>query len=59
MDKEMMQAKCSHSEIYSSTVYGPNGVFTNAHCLDCGKAWRGEGELYTHVGSSPPSPEEK
>lgn len=34
----MMQAKCRHDEVYSSTVFVPNGTFTNSFCLDCGKS---------------------
>lgn len=33
----LMQAKCKHEEIYSSTVTGPDGTFTTRFCLDCGK----------------------
>lgn len=33
----LMQEKCPHPEIYSSTVRGPAGTFTNSFCLECGK----------------------
>lgn len=36
-NRRLRQAKCKHEEIYSSTVMGPNGTFTNGFCLDCGK----------------------
>ena len=54
--RRIMQAKCSHSEVYGSTVRGPSGTFTNAYCLDCGKTWRADGELYAHLvgGSNKP-----
>lgn len=35
----LMQAKCPHDEIYSSTVTTRDGTFTNRFCLDCGKSW--------------------
>jgi hypothetical protein len=35
----LMQAKCRHDEIYSSTVSGPRGISTTCFCLDCGKSW--------------------
>lgn len=34
----LKQERCLHEEIYSSTVYGPDGAFTNKFCLDCGKS---------------------
>lgn len=37
-NRRMRQEKCSHEEVYSSTVIGPDGIFTNTFCLDCGKA---------------------
>jgi hypothetical protein len=37
--RRLMQAKCPHPEIYSSTVAGPSGTFTNRFCLECGKSW--------------------
>jgi hypothetical protein len=40
--RRLMQAKCRHPEVYSSTVAGPSGVFTNSICLDCGKHWRSQ-----------------
>jgi hypothetical protein len=42
--RRLMQAKCCHPEVYSSTVLGtrPSGVFTNSVCLDCGKHWRSQ-----------------
>lgn len=33
----LMQEKCPHHEIYSSTVWGPLGEFRHKFCLDCGK----------------------
>jgi len=38
-NRRLRQAKCPHEEVYSSTVAGPTGVFTNSFCLDCGKSW--------------------
>ena len=38
-NRRLRQEKCQHEEIYSSTVAGPHGTFTNALCLDCGKSW--------------------
>jgi hypothetical protein len=37
--RRLIQAKCQHEEVYSSTVAAPTGTFTNAFCLDCGKSW--------------------
>jgi hypothetical protein len=39
--RRLMQEKCSHEEVYSSTVAGER-VFTNSVCLDCGKSWHRE-----------------
>lgn len=36
-NRRARQAKCPHEEVYSSTVAGPTGMFTNSFCLDCGK----------------------
>lgn len=36
--RRLMQEKCRHKEVYVSTVAGPDGVFTNSFCLDCGKS---------------------
>lgn len=36
-NRRLMQEKCRHEEIYSSTVAGPEGTFTNSFCLDCGQ----------------------
>lgn len=36
--RRLMQERCSHDEVYSSTVASRNGIFTNAFCLDCGKS---------------------
>lgn len=36
--RRMMQEKCRHEEVYVSTVAGPDGVFANSFCLDCGKS---------------------
>lgn len=38
----LLQAKCRHEEIYSSTVWSADGTFTNSFCLDCGKSWHRE-----------------
>lgn len=38
-NRRLRQAKCHHDEVYSSTVAGPAGTFTNSFCLDCGKSW--------------------
>lgn len=38
--RRLMQAKCPHEEIYSSTVGSADGAFTNSFCMDCGKSWR-------------------
>jgi hypothetical protein len=37
--RRLMQEKCRHEEVHSSTVRGPGGTFTNKFCLDCGKGW--------------------
>lgn len=37
--RRLTQAKCSHDDIYSSTVVSPSGAFTNSFCWDCGKTW--------------------
>jgi hypothetical protein len=37
--RRLMQSKCQHEEVHSSTVAGPHGIFTNSFCLDCGKSW--------------------
>lgn len=34
----LQQEKCKHEEVWSSTVRGPDGTFTNSFCLDCGKS---------------------
>lgn len=34
--RRLMQAKCRHEEVYSSTVISSRGTFTNSFCLDCG-----------------------
>lgn len=34
--RRLMREKCQHEEVYSSTVAGPAGTFTNSFCLDCG-----------------------
>ncbi len=39
--RRIMQAKCKHGEVYSSTVTGPDGTFAHSVCLDCGA--RGDG----------------
>lgn len=39
-NRRQLRAKCRHMEIYSSTVDGPNGVFTNGFCLDCYLSFR-------------------
>lgn len=47
----LTQEKCQHEEIYSSTVAGPAGTFTNSFCLDCGKSWhRASTDLLQHSG---------
>lgn len=38
-NRRLRQMKCQHEEVYSSTVAGPTGTFTNSFCLDCGKSW--------------------
>jgi hypothetical protein len=43
--RRLMQEKCGHEEVYSSTVVSVDGAFTNSFCLDCGKSW--------HSGMSP------
>jgi hypothetical protein len=40
-NRRLRQAKCSH-RVYSSTVAGPTGTFSNSFCLDCGKSWHRE-----------------
>lgn len=40
-NRRLRQARCPHEEVYSSTVIGPSGTFTNRFCLDCGKTLRG------------------
>jgi hypothetical protein len=40
--RRLMQEKCQHEEVYSSTVASPTGTFTNSFCLDCGKSWHRE-----------------
>ncbi len=35
----LKREKCSHEEIYSSTVRGPAGEFTTSVCLECGQSW--------------------
>jgi hypothetical protein len=39
-NRRLRQARCAHEEAFSSTCDGPNGTFTTAICLDCGKTWR-------------------
>lgn len=39
--KRLAREKCRHDEVYSSTVAGTTGTFTNSACLDCGKSWHG------------------
>ena len=34
--RRLMQAKCTHDEIYESTVASADGTFTTRFCLDCG-----------------------
>jgi hypothetical protein len=38
-NRRLRQEKCSHPEVYSSTVESRNGIFTNSFCLDCGKSF--------------------
>lgn len=40
--RRLMQEKCRHPDVYSSTVAGPSGTFTNSFCWDCGKSWHRE-----------------
>lgn len=37
--RRLMQAKCAHEDIYSSTVVSDGGAWTNSFCWDCGKSW--------------------
>lgn len=41
-NRRLRQEKCDHAEIYSSTVSGPDGTFSDSICLDCGKSWHSE-----------------
>lgn len=41
-NRRLRQAKCRHEEVYSSTVSGLSGTFTNRFCLDCHKSWHSE-----------------
>lgn len=38
--RRLMQAKCQHEEVFSSSFCGPEAHFTDRFCLDCGKHWR-------------------
>jgi hypothetical protein len=35
----LRKQSCKHEEIYSSTVWGPDGAHETRACLDCGKTW--------------------
>lgn len=35
-NRRLRQAKCPHEEVYSSTVWGPDGKHSLRFCLDCG-----------------------
>lgn len=37
--RRLMQEKCRHGWIYTSTVSGPNGTFSNSFCYNCWKSW--------------------
>ena len=37
--KAERQARCKHTDIYSSTVTSMTGSFTTRFCWDCGKTW--------------------
>lgn len=38
--RRLMQAKCEHREVFTTTVVSERGAVTNKVCLDCGKHWR-------------------
>lgn len=37
--RRLIQEKCRHEEVYSSSVLSPDGYHVNRICLDCGKSW--------------------
>lgn len=37
--RRLMREKCTHEEVYSSTVLGPDGSHPTSFCLDCGKSF--------------------
>lgn len=41
-NRRLVQERCPHEEIYSSTVLSDGESFTNRACLDCGKTWHTE-----------------
>lgn len=37
--RRLLQERCKHKDVYSSTMLSQNGTFTNSVCFDCGKSW--------------------